>query len=206
MEEYLSKKGISALLDYYGKNYGYIIEVVHDRKVMRLPFSSPYQQKAFTYKNEKIEEVERLLEVFASHELSPLPSWLKKENTFGDPISKRRDVNKDGGKDKVSPHLFYGAGDRHEKQPRIGLETIRLYGPERERFYELCEYYNDGTSKDMKKNLYERNQILDKVWDWCLTHYDDSLTFEKTEEGMIVDYYGNFKFLNKSEFSFDDEE
>jgi hypothetical protein len=41
-------------------------------------------------------------------------------------------------------------------------------------FVELCEYCNDGTSKDMRESNKQKEHMLYKIWDWCQLNYNKS--------------------------------
>lgn len=65
-----------------------------------------------------------------------------------------------------NPSRLYGNGTRHITQISIGFDVLRA-GEDYNTFKQLCEQYNDGTSKDMKLPSSKKEKILLSVWEFC---------------------------------------
>jgi len=192
MKDYVSEAGKAYLEQYYCDKFGYTIEA--NLKVLRLPYSKEYKDNAYNGDLKRVKSASDLLKSFESKLTfqHPIPKFLKEHNKFGKVIERGTDSY-----EFTSEDLYYGFGTRHDAQIRIAFKSISnnlTY----DEFCNECDYYNDGTSKDMKLNSFKKHKILKNVWDWANDHY---------KQAKVEKYESNKgEYLNEIEFTFNDKE
>lgn len=206
MKDWVEKEAKLALENEYISR-GFIVEVIGEGKKIRVPYSDQYQT-AWDRQGNSITSIEELHDNFekvyncdSSYKTS-IPAWLKKYNKKGKAIQKLRTSITQNTQYQQTQDRTYGCGTRHIEQINIGFNSIREKHTF-EQFKEMCEYWNDGTSKDMKLPEYKKEKILKNVWEWCNKNYQETPEYE-SGEGGIYDEYGNLVFLNSMEYSFSD--
>lgn len=124
----------------------------------------PKRGDILEYEITPIENREEIFEAFLQ-DPTPLPDVLKKLRSEGD-VPQREEL--DSLRNDM-PDFNYGAGTRHEMQPRIALWSIGRYGFDFDAFCRAAQWYDNG-SKDMKKRKGERD--LHYIWDWAQKAYN----------------------------------
>lgn len=100
--------------------------------------------------------------------------------------------------------LEYGCSTRYETQPIIGFHLLKENNNATfEDFIKKCEYYNDGTSKDMALPKLKRDKILLKVWNFCTKEFlIDNIKSNKKETGMFENSCITKDLANKFDIKF----
>ncbi len=160
------------------RNSKYVVETIHDNKMLRLPLSKDYWIRGSYDVNSRYgivreEDKNVILSWFktpehgvikAPFELCHYDTVIKTTRRGVSPIYRIKNY------DKKYEDLHYGKGNRREAQIKIAFRAI-LKNKSFLDFIEDCEYYNNGTSKDMQVSEEQRIGMLSKIWDWAIKHY-----------------------------------
>lgn len=177
---------------YFSNHFKYVIEVIDYSKTLRLPVSKDYASSYGTYYNRTPYRIKECSKDYLHNIVSLFENRSKYINKFSTTYKKlyksdnvisvtRYSYNK-----KINTDLYasaklkfnYGCGTRHTQQINIGFYAVKNKCDFNE-FVSLCEYCNDGTSKDMKDSNRNKEHMLYKMWDWCQTHFNESgLTYK----------------------------
>lgn len=192
-DSYLSKAKAKAIEGYFKDTYNYIIEIKVAGDNLRLPFSTSYIPLAgFS------------LESFDNPNEEETPEFF---SNFLDPIIE---VNKSSGaKEYLSRREFhYGNGTRYENQFRLGFHVLRMNNNATlDDYIEACEFWNDGTSKDMKLPDSKKLKMLESQWNFILSKFEASPFYEEKVSDWQALYKDNQLFnIRESKFKFDSED
>lgn len=205
MNEYITDNAKKEIEFRYMYKNRMAIEVLQKNKKIRLPYSAQYQNNAFDKFGTQITNFEHLYNNFENMYTNPfyttkLPTWVKKLNKHGVNIAKKREIALESNKDRT-----YGCGTRHIEQINIGFDTIREKGNFQD-FINNCEYWNNGTSKDMMASDTEKHQMLEKIWNWCIMHFSETPEYSKGAHGVMVNEFGQEEIINAIEWTFNDSQ
>lgn len=209
--EYLSKDKVRAIEMFFKENYEAVIEIKIRGDRLRLPFSKSYDVYG-VWDSNKVKELSFIecLDKFNSHEILPINKFLKK---FLDPIIEveKNSSLKNHIKSTLSKREFhYGCGTRFNTQFKIGFHVLRLNkNATLDDYIEACEFWNDGTSKDMKKPEQQKLKMLEKQWVFIQDKFEGSPYYDKeSNENDWKTLYedSNLYKIIDNEYSFDGED
>jgi hypothetical protein len=137
---------------------------------VNLPGSGPWAQSGFVGQyGAFIPAADRkMLFTAFSAKAQTLPAFLKLFRSGGQ-IPEREETAADNPfftTKTAPPELEYGAGDRHEKQPRIALWCRNIYGDDFDTFVQTCHALNTSGSKDMARDFNQVHKMLATIWAW----------------------------------------
>lgn len=193
-KEYLTKKAKTFLREHYKSTYGYEIEPITGKSIIRVPLSFSYSSFAVEFKENgeysKIRSIFDLTRVFSSAKEKTLPYIFKGKNVRGElPLRSSSNYVSDFENNK---RYEYGNGTRIRNQIGIAFAVRRNNGLESD-YINACELYNDGSSKDMALPLEKRDAYILKIFHWAGDTYRDN----------IIDTTNNNVESKKKKFIFD---
>lgn len=195
-KDYLHDTGKKYLEKFCKEEFGIVIEVVTSNKTIRIPFSSKYRNNAKLYnvKTKKYQEIlynNQVISVFEHAEsVVNIPKEIRKENKTGRKLTASKSLTSSSGN-----NFSYGEGTRHDIQPKIAYHVLRLKG-DYNQFVDLCNEWNDGTSKDMNESSAKVSSLLKGLWNTATANFDPNFIYEGTgfeknfgEKKIIVNEY-----------------
>lgn len=205
MNEFITDTAKKEIEFRYMSKYRMVVEVVRKNKKIRLPYSAQYQDNAFDRFGMQITNFEHLYNTFENMYTNPfystkLPSWVHKINKHGVNIAKKREIESQLNTDRT-----YGYGTRHIEQIKIGFDTLHQKGSFQDFVYN-CEYWNNGTSKDMALPENQKQNILLKIWEWCTMNFTPTPEYHYGVNGVMLNEYGQEEIINSIEWTLNDSQ
>ena len=171
---YLDKEKIKNLTTIIKQKFGLTVEIKTKNNILRLPLSDEYQDNAGLYNPNKPNLIEKQSTfqniqnyVYRSSTLIPWKLHFISGNTLKHDrelfVKELTNTNKD---------FSYGKGTRWENQIKIGYHILQNNeNATFEDFVHACEYWNDGTSKDMNLPSIKRDKLLQSMWTWINSNF-----------------------------------
>jgi len=153
------------------KRFDIAIEVIIGNKFIRFPFSDSYRTGGTfslhtPYNIESYDNPIQVIECFLNRSSILIPAILNR-------VAPKRSLCTQQTVFFSNKKYTYGKGSRVQTQMKMGFNVIRSGGSFID-FYNMCVSCNDGSSEDMKDTEYNIKKMLNKMWDWCVSHYEGS--------------------------------
>jgi len=202
-KEYITKNAASHLCKEFRQKTHYCIEckTSEHKSCMRLFYS--YQYRTAGKYDPKyripictISSWKELIPIFSDISPLPMPKVFYGHNVRGF-IVERESIGAGHGEGYIfSKNYSYGEGHRIQAQIEIAFQTLHAQEGFNS-FIQKCEFYNDGSSKDMKST--QKMNILKSIWIWCQNHYSSGIAGGSSFEKIISEYSDNHIFINNSQ-------
>jgi len=177
--EYFSKTKYKNIVTLIRNKFGIEVEIKSKGDILRLPLSNSYRRVAGIYNPDERLLISPLslyenIKLFNYSSATKVPWKLHRINGNSLTHSKNHEEVQKDSYSVDNDDFTYGKGTRWENQIRLAFAL--LYEDKEASFQDFikkCEYWNDGTSKDMKLPEASRNKILLSTWNWCLKSFKE---------------------------------
>jgi len=186
---YLDPIKIKNIATVIKQKFGLIVEIKSKNNILRLPLSDEYHDNAGVYNPKEPNLIEK------KSTYQNLKNYLYRNTVVfpwklhfipGDTLKHdREDYMKDIS--SIQRDFTYGSGTRWENQIKIGFNLLyHNRNTSFEEFVSACEYWNDGSSKDMKLPEDKKEKLLQSMWKWITNNFKN-VEKPKKNESIISD-------------------
>jgi hypothetical protein len=209
-KEYVTDDCKRYIQKYFKENFDYEIEVKKGKELLKLPYSKQYDRCGY-YNTEfpkhiypmvySHTEIENLVYTFENLEEVSLPTLFKKENKYGHKVNNykngvERTIDRYFNNDKIKEWYGYGAGTRYYAQLALA-KYCYSYGMTFSEFDSLCDFCNDGSSKDMAKSKKVRDYKVKEAWKYGTGRLNPIIQEEKRQSKPTNYIYQDYVIPNK---------